>query len=75
MYNCTVGDVKKVAHETLKDFKRLYRDIGGALGLFLGASMLTIIELVYLCYQYRICGKLFKKTDDRVREWYVLLIR
>ncbi|RCN25092.1 hypothetical protein ANCCAN_29198, partial [Ancylostoma caninum] len=43
-------------------------DIGGALGLFLGASMLTIIELVYLCYQYRICGKLFKKTDNRVRE-------
>ncbi|RCN23813.1 hypothetical protein ANCCAN_30499 [Ancylostoma caninum] len=27
MYNCTVGDVKKVAHETLKDFKRLYREL------------------------------------------------
>ncbi|KAL6735493.1 hypothetical protein Aduo_005930 [Ancylostoma duodenale] len=27
MYNCTVGDVKKVAYETLKDFKRLYREL------------------------------------------------
>ncbi|RCN35002.1 hypothetical protein ANCCAN_19161 [Ancylostoma caninum] len=27
MYNCTVGDVKKLAYETLKDFKRLYREL------------------------------------------------
>ncbi|EYC36784.1 hypothetical protein Y032_0857g2720 [Ancylostoma ceylanicum] len=129
MYNCLAGDVKKVASETLKDFKRLYRelqssytnlfkkelaeylekfkfgsefvsenfamvnvflhqmhlerwsqdrtygfwslacDIGGALDLFLGASMLTIIEIVYLCYHYRICEKLFKRTTDSFQEW------
>ncbi|EPB78053.1 hypothetical protein ANCCEY_02836 [Ancylostoma ceylanicum] len=27
MYNCLAGDVKKVASETLKDFKRLYREL------------------------------------------------
>ncbi|KAK6736513.1 hypothetical protein RB195_019288 [Necator americanus] len=128
MYNCTIGEVKTLAHETLKDFKRLYRelqssytnlfkkelteylenfefgtkfvsenfamvnvflqqmhlerwsqdrtygfwslacDVGGALGLFLGASMLTIIELIYLCYQYKICGKIAKKTDRHIRK-------
>uniref|UniRef100_A0A914QV20 Uncharacterized protein n=1 Tax=Panagrolaimus davidi TaxID=227884 RepID=A0A914QV20_9BILA len=30
----------------------LFCDVGGALGLFLGASLLTIIELIYLCCQY-----------------------
>ncbi|VDM72122.1 unnamed protein product [Strongylus vulgaris] len=27
MYNCTTGEAKKVAHEMLKDFKRLYREL------------------------------------------------
>ena len=26
-------------------------DIGGALGLFLGASLLTIIDLIYICFR------------------------
>ncbi|WKX96715.1 hypothetical protein Q1695_012841 [Nippostrongylus brasiliensis] len=47
-------------------FWSLACDIGGALGLFLGASMLTIIELVYICYRYQICGKVYKKTDAHV---------
>ncbi|PIC46433.1 hypothetical protein B9Z55_006128 [Caenorhabditis nigoni] len=38
-------------------FWSLACDIGGALGLFLGASLLTIIEIVYLCIQYGLCGK------------------
>jgi hypothetical protein len=33
----------------------LFCDVGGALGLFLGASLLTIIELIYLCFQYGFC--------------------
>ncbi|KAI6240504.1 hypothetical protein M3Y99_00444800 [Aphelenchoides fujianensis] len=33
----------------------LFCDIGGALGLFLGASLLTLIELLYLCFQYGFC--------------------
>ncbi|KJH44447.1 hypothetical protein DICVIV_09526 [Dictyocaulus viviparus] len=128
VYNCTVGDVKEVTIQTLKNFKRLYRelqssytnlfkkelpdylenfefgdkfvrenfamvnvflqqmhlehwsqartygfwslacDIGGALGLFLGASMLTIIELLYLCYHYKIYGKLRQKATNRYRK-------
>ncbi|VDN26221.1 unnamed protein product [Cylicostephanus goldi] len=27
MYNCTTGDVKKIANEMLKEFKRLYREL------------------------------------------------
>uniref|UniRef100_A0A8R1J1J1 Uncharacterized protein n=1 Tax=Caenorhabditis japonica TaxID=281687 RepID=A0A8R1J1J1_CAEJA len=38
-------------------FWSLACDIGGALGLFLGASLLTIIEIVYLCIQYGLCGR------------------
>ncbi|CAB3405011.1 unnamed protein product [Caenorhabditis bovis] len=38
-------------------FWSLACDIGGALGLFLGVSLLTIIEIVYLCIQYGFCGK------------------
>ncbi|XGW08417.1 hypothetical protein V3C99_011052 [Haemonchus contortus] len=128
MHECTVGDIKTITHEMLKDFKRLYRelqssysnlfkkelpdylenfefgtkfvrenfamvnvflqqmhleywrqsktygfwslacDIGGALGLFLGASMLTIIELVYICYRYKMCGKVYKKTNKNVKK-------
>uniref|UniRef100_A0A1I7RP83 Amiloride-sensitive sodium channel n=1 Tax=Bursaphelenchus xylophilus TaxID=6326 RepID=A0A1I7RP83_BURXY len=33
----------------------LFCDVGGALGLFLGASLLTIIEFFYLCFQYGFC--------------------
>uniref|UniRef100_A0A914RNW8 Uncharacterized protein n=1 Tax=Parascaris equorum TaxID=6256 RepID=A0A914RNW8_PAREQ len=33
-----------------------FSDVGGALGLFLGASMLTIIELFYLCFHYSCCS-------------------
>lgn len=36
---------------------RVVGDVGGALGLFLGASLLTIIELIYLCCQYGIMNK------------------
>ncbi|CAG9534866.1 unnamed protein product [Cercopithifilaria johnstoni] len=31
-------------------------DVGGALGLFLGASLLTVIELIYACCQYGLCS-------------------
>ncbi|MCP9263749.1 Degenerin-like protein T28D9.7 [Dirofilaria immitis] len=31
-------------------------DVGGALGLFLGASLLTVIELIYSCFQYGLCN-------------------
>ncbi|EJW84546.1 amiloride-sensitive sodium channel family protein [Wuchereria bancrofti] len=31
-------------------------DVGGALGLFLGASLLTVIELIYSCCQYGLCN-------------------
>ncbi|KAJ1368297.1 hypothetical protein KIN20_029402 [Parelaphostrongylus tenuis] len=128
LYNCAVGDVKEVTTETLRSFKRLYRelqssytnlfkkelpdylenfefgdkfvrenfamvnvflqqmhlehwsqartygfwslacDIGGALGLFLGASMLTIIEVLYLCYHYRLFGKVRQKTTNQYRK-------
>ncbi|VDO12574.1 unnamed protein product [Haemonchus placei] len=27
MHECTVGDIKTVTHEMLKDFKRLYREL------------------------------------------------
>uniref|UniRef100_A0A914E563 Uncharacterized protein n=1 Tax=Acrobeloides nanus TaxID=290746 RepID=A0A914E563_9BILA len=37
-------------------------DVGGALGLFLGASLLTIIELIYLCFQYGFCRKSWDKV-------------
>ncbi|KAL3994931.1 Amiloride-sensitive sodium channel family protein [Acanthocheilonema viteae] len=33
-------------------------DVGGALGLFLGASLLTVIELIYSCCQYGLCNPL-----------------
>ncbi|VDN05763.1 unnamed protein product, partial [Thelazia callipaeda] len=33
-------------------------DVGGALGLFLGASLLTVIELCYSCIQYGLCNPL-----------------
>ncbi|KAM3718386.1 Degenerin-like protein [Dirofilaria immitis] len=33
-------------------------DVGGALGLFLGASLLTVIELIYSCFQYGLCNPL-----------------
>ncbi|PIO64405.1 hypothetical protein TELCIR_13966 [Teladorsagia circumcincta] len=49
-------------------FWSLACDIGGALGLFLGASMLTIIELVYICYRYKMCGKVYKKTDRNIKK-------
>ncbi|CAI5441106.1 unnamed protein product [Caenorhabditis angaria] len=44
-------------------FWSLACDIGGALGLFLGTSLLTIIEIVYLCIQYGICGKRAKNLQ------------
>ncbi|CAD6193987.1 unnamed protein product [Caenorhabditis auriculariae] len=42
-------------------FWSLACDIGGALGLFLGISLLTIFELIYLCIQYGLCGKRARK--------------
>uniref|UniRef100_A0A0K0E1Y9 Amiloride-sensitive sodium channel subunit beta n=1 Tax=Strongyloides stercoralis TaxID=6248 RepID=A0A0K0E1Y9_STRER len=38
-------------------------DVGGALGLFLGASLLTIIELIYLCIYYGMCKPKFWKNN------------
>lgn len=35
------------------------------MGLFLGASLLTIIEIIYLCFQRGACSR---KTQDWVRE-------
>lgn len=49
-------------------FWSLACDIGGALGLFLGASMLTIIELIYICYQYRMFGRAYKKADQNLKK-------
>uniref|UniRef100_A0A0M3JVQ8 Degenerin-like protein (inferred by orthology to a C. elegans protein) n=1 Tax=Anisakis simplex TaxID=6269 RepID=A0A0M3JVQ8_ANISI len=47
-------------------------DVGGALGLFLGASMLTIIELVYLSCQYIFTEDSCRQPESlkkRFRRW------
>ncbi|CEF59869.1 Na+ channel, amiloride-sensitive family-containing protein [Strongyloides ratti] len=41
-------------------------DVGGALGLFLGASLLTIIELIYLCVYYGMCKPKFWRNNKLV---------
>ncbi|GMT15061.1 hypothetical protein PFISCL1PPCAC_6358, partial [Pristionchus fissidentatus] len=38
-------------------FWSLACDVGGALGLFVGASLLTIIEMIYLCIKHGICSR------------------
>lgn len=42
-------------------------DVGGALGLFVGASLLTIIEMIYLCIKHGICSR---KTANDAISWY-----
>uniref|UniRef100_A0A915AJV3 Uncharacterized protein n=1 Tax=Parascaris univalens TaxID=6257 RepID=A0A915AJV3_PARUN len=44
-------------------------DVGGALGLFLGASMLTIIELFYLCFHYALANKSCGKCQSPKKFW------
>ncbi|VDM43418.1 unnamed protein product [Toxocara canis] len=44
-------------HKMNVEIWRQEGDVGGALGLFLGASMLTIIELLYLCFHYVLADK------------------
>uniref|UniRef100_A0A0N4ZBV4 Amiloride-sensitive sodium channel n=1 Tax=Parastrongyloides trichosuri TaxID=131310 RepID=A0A0N4ZBV4_PARTI len=41
-------------------------DVGGALGLFLGASLLTIIELIYLCVYYGMCKPKFWRNNKLI---------
>uniref|UniRef100_A0A0K0EY65 Degenerin-like protein (inferred by orthology to a C. elegans protein) n=1 Tax=Strongyloides venezuelensis TaxID=75913 RepID=A0A0K0EY65_STRVS len=43
-------------------------DVGGALGLFLGASLLTIIELIYLCIYYGMCKPKFWKNNRLIND-------
>ncbi|GMR36914.1 hypothetical protein PMAYCL1PPCAC_07109, partial [Pristionchus mayeri] len=45
-------------------FWSLACDVGGALGLFVGASLLTIIEMIYLCIKHGICSR--KSASDAI---------
>eukprot|EP00080_Pristionchus_pacificus_P011112 PDM71132.1 del-10 [Pristionchus pacificus] len=47
-------------------FWSLACDVGGALGLFVGASLLTIIEMIYLCIKHGICSR---KTANDAISW------
>ena len=45
-------------------FVSLFSSIGGFMGMFLGMSLMTMVELLHIIIQY-VCSLIFKRTVDK----------